>query len=133
MTLGAVIWHLRRGHLASAAQSGCAASLVPVIGAVLTSLAFVSLFTLTKSSSPTISAALTCFLFFLASTAFSMFSVPHLAGVFCLGACLGPMLFGKAYDAWGGYDAALMLSAAVLLAVVVLIATLGAYRTQKLD
>lgn len=105
----------------------------PVIGAELTSLAFVSLFTLTKSSSPTISAALTCFLFFLASTAFSMFSVPHLAGGFSLGAGLGPMLFGKAYDAWGGYDAALMLSAAVLLAAVVLIATLGAYRTQKPD
>lgn len=50
-----------------------------VIGAVLTSLAFVALFTLTKSSSPMISAALTCFLFFLGSTAFSMFSVPYLA------------------------------------------------------
>jgi predicted MFS family arabinose efflux permease len=49
-------------------------------------------------------------------------------GVFCLGAGLGPMLFGKAYDALGGYDAALLSSAAVLAVVVVLIATLGAYR-----
>jgi len=49
-----------------------------VIGAVLTGLAFVALFTLTKSSSPVIS-ALTCLLFFLGSTAFSMFSVPYLA------------------------------------------------------
>ncbi|MBT0671018.1 MFS transporter [Novosphingobium profundi] len=48
-------------------------------GAVLTSLGFVALFTMTESSSPTLSAALTCFLFFLASTAFSMFSVPYLA------------------------------------------------------
>lgn len=49
-------------------------------------------------------------------------------GVFCLGAGLGPLLFGKAYDALGGYDAALLSSAAVLAVVVVLIATLGAYR-----
>lgn len=50
-------------------------------------------------------------------------------GVFCLGAGLGPMLFGKAYDALGGYDAALLGSAVVLALVVVLIATLGRYRT----
>ncbi|MBH0113367.1 MFS transporter [Novosphingobium sp. YJ-S2-02] len=50
-----------------------------VAGAMLTSLGFVALFTLTESASPTLSAALTCFLFFLASTAFSMFSVPYLA------------------------------------------------------
>lgn len=49
-------------------------------------------------------------------------------GVFCLGAGLGPMLFGKAYDALGGYDAALLGSAVVLALVVVLIATLGRYR-----
>ncbi len=49
-------------------------------------------------------------------------------GVFCLGAGLGPMLFGKAYDALGGYDAALLSSAVVLMAVVALIATLGRYR-----
>ncbi|KPF90828.1 MFS transporter [Novosphingobium sp. AAP83] len=51
-------------------------------------------------------------------------------GVFCLGAGLGPLLFGKAYDALGGYDAALLSSAAVLAVVVVLIATLGAYREE---
>ena len=49
-------------------------------------------------------------------------------GVFCLGAGLGPMLFGKAYDALGSYDAALLGSAVVLALVVVLIATLGRYR-----
>lgn len=49
-------------------------------------------------------------------------------GVFCLGAGLGPMLFGKAFDALGGYDAALLGSAVVLALVVVLIATLGRYR-----
>jgi predicted MFS family arabinose efflux permease len=52
-------------------------------------------------------------------------------GVFCLGAGLGPMLFGKAYDALGGYDAALLSSAGVLAVVVVLIATLGAYREES--
>lgn len=50
-----------------------------VVGAVLTSLGFVALFTLTRGSSPLVSAALTCVLFFLGSTAFSMFSVPYLA------------------------------------------------------
>ncbi|MET0241204.1 MAG: MFS transporter [Sphingobium sp.] len=48
-------------------------------GALLTSLGFVALFTLTASDSPNLSAAITCGLFFLASTAFSMFSVPYLA------------------------------------------------------
>lgn len=48
-------------------------------------------------------------------------------GVFCLGAGLGPMLFGKAFDALGGYDAALLSSAVVLTVVVALIATLGNY------
>lgn len=48
-------------------------------GAVATSLGFVSLFTLTATASPLLSAAITCALFFLASTAFSMFSVPYLA------------------------------------------------------
>lgn len=51
-------------------------------------------------------------------------------GVFCLGAGLGPMLFGKAYDALGGYDTALLGSAVVLALVVVLIATLGRYRSE---
>lgn len=50
-----------------------------VAGAILTSTGFVALFTLTKSSSPMLSAAITCGIFFLASTAFSMFSVPYLA------------------------------------------------------
>jgi len=50
-----------------------------VAGAVLTSMGFVALFTLTASGSPMLSAAITCFIFFLASTAFSMFSVPYLA------------------------------------------------------
>jgi len=48
-------------------------------GAIATSLAFVSLFTITAASSPLLSAAITCALFFLGSTAFSMFSVPYLA------------------------------------------------------
>lgn len=51
-------------------------------------------------------------------------------GVFCLGAGLGPMLFGQVYDALGGYDAALLGSAVVLAVVVVLIATLGQYRSE---
>lgn len=50
-------------------------------------------------------------------------------GVFCLGAGLGPMAFGRAYDALGGYDLALVSSAGVLAAVVLMIATLGRYRT----
>lgn len=51
-------------------------------------------------------------------------------GVFCLGAGLGPLLFGKAYDALGGYNTALLGSAAVLAVVVALIATLGRYRSE---
>lgn len=51
-------------------------------------------------------------------------------GVFCLGAGLGPMLFGQVYDALGGYDAALLASAVVLAVVVVLIATLGRYCSE---
>ena len=52
-------------------------------------------------------------------------------GIFCLGAGLGPMLFGKAFDALGGYGAALLGSAGVLSLVVVLIATLGRYRQAQ--
>ncbi|WP_298199879.1 MFS transporter [Novosphingobium sp.] len=48
-------------------------------GAIATSLGFVSLFTLTTAGSPLVSAAITCGLFFLSATAFSMFSVPYLA------------------------------------------------------
>ena len=50
-----------------------------IAGAVLTSLAFVALFWKTSYSSPTMAAAVTCVLFFIGSTAFSMFSVPYLA------------------------------------------------------
>lgn len=48
-------------------------------GAIATSVGFVSLFTLTGTGNPWLSAMITCGLFFLASTAFSMFSVPYLA------------------------------------------------------
>lgn len=54
-------------------------------------------------------------------------------GIFCLGAGLGPMLFGAAYDAMDGYDAALLGSALVLSLVVVLIATLGRYREEAVQ
>ncbi|WP_260928471.1 MFS transporter [Novosphingobium sp. 9] len=50
-----------------------------LVGAVLTSLAFVALFNLTATGSPLLSAMLTCFIFFVGSTAFSAFSVPYLA------------------------------------------------------
>ena len=53
-------------------------------------------------------------------------------GIFCLGAGLGPMLFGAALDGMGGYDAALLGSALVLSLVVVLIATLGRYRNDSI-
>ncbi|ESZ87816.1 MAG: MFS transporter [Blastomonas sp. CACIA14H2] len=53
-------------------------------------------------------------------------------GIFCLGAGLGPMLFGAAHDGMGGYDAALLGSALVLSLVVVLIATLGRYRNDSI-
>jgi GPH family glycoside/pentoside/hexuronide:cation symporter len=55
-------------------------------GAVLTSLSFVGLFWYTGYASSTIAAVVTCALFFVGSTAFSMFSVPYLA----LGAELSP-------------------------------------------
>lgn len=48
-------------------------------GAFGTALGFVSLFTITSYPSPAIAAAVTCGLFFLASTAFSIYSVPYLA------------------------------------------------------
>ncbi|MBC2669887.1 MFS transporter [Novosphingobium piscinae] len=48
-------------------------------GAIATSLGFVALFTLTAMATPLLSALVTCALFFLAATAFSMFSVPYLA------------------------------------------------------
>lgn len=48
-------------------------------GAILTSLTFVALFWHTGYSSATMAAVVTCALFFVGSTAFSMFSVPYLA------------------------------------------------------
>lgn len=48
-------------------------------GAVFTSLAFVLLFSFSSFSSPTLAALTLCVLFFVGSTAFSMFSVPYLA------------------------------------------------------
>lgn len=48
-------------------------------GAFGTALGFVSLFTISAYPSPAIAAAVTCLLFFLASTAFSIYSVPYLA------------------------------------------------------
>lgn len=50
-----------------------------LIGGTLTSLGFIGLFTITGYSSPGIAAAAICALFFVASTAFSIFSVPYLA------------------------------------------------------
>jgi GPH family glycoside/pentoside/hexuronide:cation symporter len=48
-------------------------------GAVLTSLTFVALFWNSAYASSAIAAVVTCALFFVGSTAFSMFSVPYLA------------------------------------------------------
>ncbi|MBY9066999.1 MFS transporter [Hyphomonas sp. WL0036] len=50
-------------------------------------------------------------------------------GLFCLGAAIGPMLFGWSVDTTGSYDLILIISAALLAFVVALIATLGPYRT----
>ncbi|WP_343614543.1 MFS transporter [Novosphingobium sp.] len=52
-------------------------------------------------------------------------------GVFCLGAALGPSLFGVSVDTTGGYRAALIGSAVALVLVVVLIVRLGPYRTGE--
>ena len=48
-------------------------------GAVGTTLGFIALFAFTSYPSPTFAAAAICALFFLASTAFSIYSVPYLA------------------------------------------------------
>jgi GPH family glycoside/pentoside/hexuronide:cation symporter len=50
-----------------------------LVGAVFTSLGFLGLFVITKYSSPGVAALALCFLFFMASTAFSIYSVPYLA------------------------------------------------------
>lgn len=49
------------------------------VGAVLTSLCFVSLFAFTGYPSPGVGAVAVCALFFIASTGFSLYSVPYLA------------------------------------------------------
>jgi GPH family glycoside/pentoside/hexuronide:cation symporter len=48
-------------------------------GAILTSLGFLALFTITDYGGPYLAAAGVCALFFVASTAFSLYSVPYLA------------------------------------------------------
>jgi len=50
-----------------------------LIGAILTSLGFLSLFAVTDYGSPALAAAAICALFFVASSAFSIYSVPYLA------------------------------------------------------
>lgn len=50
-----------------------------VFGAILTSLSFMALFAFSNFASPIWAAATVCVLFFIASTAFSAFSVPYLA------------------------------------------------------
>lgn len=50
-----------------------------VFGAILTSLSFMALFAFSNFASPLWAAATICVLFFIASTAFSAFSVPYLA------------------------------------------------------
>jgi GPH family glycoside/pentoside/hexuronide:cation symporter len=50
-----------------------------LIGAILTSIGFLSLFAVTDYGSPRLAAIAICALFFVASTAFSIYSVPYLA------------------------------------------------------
>ena len=52
-----------------------------------------------------------------------------LYGFFALGAGIGPVVFGRAFDATGNYDGPLMLSAGLLVAGAVLLLLLGRYRT----
>ena len=52
-----------------------------------------------------------------------------LYGFFALGAGIGPVVFGRAFDATGTYDGPLMLSAGLLVAGAVLLLLLGRYRT----
>ncbi|AOR79518.1 MFS transporter [Novosphingobium resinovorum] len=49
------------------------------VGAILTSIGFASLFTIVEYPSPYVAAGAVCVLFLVASTAFSIFSVPYLA------------------------------------------------------
>lgn len=50
-----------------------------LIGAILTSLSFLSFFLITDYGHPWVAAVAICVLFFIGSTAFSIFSVPYLA------------------------------------------------------
>ena len=50
-----------------------------LVGAICTSIGFASLFMITDYGSPYLAAAALCVLFFIASTAFSIYSVPYLA------------------------------------------------------
>ncbi|WP_397421346.1 MFS transporter [Phenylobacterium sp.] len=52
-----------------------------------------------------------------------------LYGFFALGAGIGPVVFGRAFDADGNYDSPLMLSAGLLVLGAVLLLLLGRYRT----
>ena len=52
-----------------------------------------------------------------------------LYGFFALGAGIGPVVVGRAFDATGNYDGPLMLSAGLLVAGAVLLLLLGRYRT----
>lgn len=52
-----------------------------------------------------------------------------LYGFFALGAGIGPVVFGRAFDATGSYDAPLIQSAVMLVAGALLLLTLGRYRT----
>lgn len=54
-------------------------------------------------------------------------------GLFCLGASVGPMVFGWSMDRSGSYDTALLASAVLLVLVVGLVATLGPYRNADAD
>lgn len=49
------------------------------VGAILTSICFLLLFTITDYGSPGVAAVAVCALFFIASTAYSIYSVPYLA------------------------------------------------------
>lgn len=52
-----------------------------------------------------------------------------LYGFFALGAGIGPVVFGRAFDATGHYDGPLMLSAGLLVLGALLLLLLGRYRT----
>ena len=53
-----------------------------------------------------------------------------LYGFFALGAGIGPVVFGRAFDATGSYDGPLIVSAFMLVAGAALLLTLGRYRTH---